>query len=244
VVFKLDVDKAMKNLLIFVSPLKSFYNWYEDLCKIQIETGLMMGWKKEDIILATNFDYEYMGVKSLVVPDNLYCVHRKRASKINVIYYLLENKIIKDLCWFHDFDAHQLQNLDEIENEISGYDMAMTDYGFSARSNTASFFFKPEDKDIMERTRSKVYRFKTNEETALDILKKGNINKINERCKMINHTYSLSGKTDGQFEAALAKSERPIKIININPRHRAIQERHKSHMSDELLAIFEKHEFI
>jgi len=233
----------MKNLLIFINPIKNFYAWYEALCKIQIENSLLLGWKKEDILLVTNFDYEYGGIKSLVVNDSLYCVPRRRASKINVIYYLLDNEIIKDLCWFHDFDAYQLQPFTEIESEIDGLDIAMTDYGWCTRSNTASFFFKPGAKDIMGRVRDTVYRYRTNEETSLDVLIRRNMNNINNRYKKLNCTYSLGGKRLSDHLLSLEKAIKPLKVININPRSGEFFERYRPFMSNELLSIFKRHGF-
>jgi hypothetical protein len=232
----------MKNLLIFVNPEKIFLKWYGPSCEIQIDNAFLMGWKKEDILLVTNFDYEYNGIKSLVVPDYLFCEHRRRASKINVIYYLLENKIIKDLCWFHDFDAHQLQSLDEIEAEIKGFDLAMTDYGYCVRPNSASFFFKPESKDIMGAAKYVYDKDKINEETAFDVLVRRNINNINERCKKLNITYSMGRKRQADYLISYERAIKPFKVVNINPRY-PIFEGFKPFMSKELLDIFKRHGF-
>ena len=62
----------MKNLLVYVSPNKQFDDEHKILAKIQIDNSLDLGWKKEDIILATNFDYEYRGIKSVIVDDNIF----------------------------------------------------------------------------------------------------------------------------------------------------------------------------
>lgn len=55
----------MKNLLIYIHPDRkfvgeSFSSETDVLPKIQIENSLKLGWKKEDILLVTNFPYEYM----------------------------------------------------------------------------------------------------------------------------------------------------------------------------------------
>jgi len=232
----------MKNLLIFINPAKKFLKWYGPSCEVQIENAFLMGWKKEDILLVTNFEYEYNGVKSLVVPDSLFCEHRRRASKINVICYLLENEIIKELCWFHDFDAHQVQLFTEIETEIEGFDMAMTDYGYCPRSNSASFFFKPESKDIMGALKYIYDKDRLNEETALDVLIKRNINNINSRYKKLNITYSMGRKREADYLISRERAIKPYKVININPRY-PIFEGFKPFMSKELLDIFKRHGF-
>lgn len=60
----------MKNLLVYINPKKRFSGEPLVLVKIQIDNSLDLGWKREDIILATNFSFEYNGIKSIVVSDN------------------------------------------------------------------------------------------------------------------------------------------------------------------------------
>jgi hypothetical protein len=52
----------MKNLLIYISPEHKFLPEYDKLVRIQIDNSLELGWKKEDIMLVTNFIFEYNGV--------------------------------------------------------------------------------------------------------------------------------------------------------------------------------------
>ncbi len=63
----------MKNLMLFVHPSKDFLEEQKTSIKIEIDNNLSLGWKREDIILATNFPYEYNGVKSLLVSSDNYC---------------------------------------------------------------------------------------------------------------------------------------------------------------------------
>ena len=49
----------MKQLLIYIGPTDKFDDEHEVLTKIQIDNSLDLGWKKEDILLVTNFPYEY-----------------------------------------------------------------------------------------------------------------------------------------------------------------------------------------
>ena len=59
----------MKNLLIFLDPAKKFIGEYSNLMKIQVDNSLSLGWSVNNIISATNFEYEYRGVRSIVVDD-------------------------------------------------------------------------------------------------------------------------------------------------------------------------------
>src|SRR3989344_3972047 len=112
-----EKQKGMKNLLVYISPDKTYLPEYAKMIEVQIDNSLLF-WNKEDIILFTNFPWEYHGIKALVGPDNLinesYATNERGIinSKINAIIYLLENKIIEQLTWFHDFDSFQLAPLD------------------------------------------------------------------------------------------------------------------------------------
>lgn len=102
----------MKNLPIFISPQKQFYDESLVSVKIQIDNSIDLGWKREDIILATNFNFEYNGVKSIVVSDHNYWLQDIRQSKHTTILELIGRRVINNLVntelyWFHDLDAYQ-----------------------------------------------------------------------------------------------------------------------------------------
>jgi hypothetical protein len=73
---------------------------------LQIENSLKMGWNKEDIILITNFPFEYMGVKSHVATD--ICNWSSFANKMVVINEMIKTGVINNNFWLHDCDAYQL----------------------------------------------------------------------------------------------------------------------------------------
>ena len=83
-----NCDNPMKNLMVFVGRTKGFYNDYGTQAKIQIDNSLDLGWRKEDIIFATNFDFEYRGVKSLIVSDDNFVSFSPEGSKITAILEL------------------------------------------------------------------------------------------------------------------------------------------------------------
>ena len=142
----------MKNLLIYISPTGSFDNDRPDLtdndagflAKVQIDNSFDLGWKKEDILLFTNFDYEYRGIKASVLKDVEFFERKPQASKINAIVKLFEKGLIKDkeLYWFHDLDAFQLHQITESEIGMANVDMALTDYGRNPRWSTGIIYFK------------------------------------------------------------------------------------------------------
>jgi len=218
----------MKNLLIFINP-KGLFNKNlkgepDILTKIQIDNSLDLGWKKEDILLVTNFDYEYNGVKALVVGDDNYCAFSITASKINAILTLFRQGVIeKDLYWFHDLDAFQLEEITESELELGSMDMGLTEYGKTTikplhdkRLSTGSIFFKQSTQDIFEWIKIKVYQYRCNEEVALLELTKLPKYKLSERIKRLDITYNLATRKR-QVSANYKVAAKPLKVIHFHP---------------------------
>ncbi len=190
----------MKNLMIFISPTGSFNNPhpaiandYGQCVKIQIENSLALGWKKEDIMLVTNFDFQYGEIKASVLKDVQFFDRKPQASKINAIVKLFENGMIEDgeIYWFHDLDAYQLQPLAEDEIDLSDADMALTDYGVLPRWSTGIIFFKKNSRDIFKAIQNVMYRYNINEEFALGKLTRGNDN-IASRVKKLDKSYNFT----------------------------------------------------
>ena len=226
----------MKNLMTYINPLKEFTTDYVDLVKVQIDNSLRT-WKPKDILLVTNFPYSYRGINSMIVPDDLFCNHRKRASKINVICYMMENQMIDDVCWFHDFDAYQASSFPKVI--LGKKDAAFTDYGFSEMWNTGSFFFTPEAKDIFELTRQTMNSKRVNEEIALQRLTSRNINNINERYLRLNNTYNLGRMRYNDL--TYGKAEKPIRVFHFHPRMTQLYEEVKPLLPEYLIEIFKNH---
>jgi hypothetical protein len=224
----------MKNLFIFVGPEKAFkdYHWgreNETLVKIDIDNSLALGWKKEDIMLVLNFDYEYRGVKSIVVPDSLFCDYAYTSTKIFTIIYLMEKGIIgDDWYWFHDFDAFQLEPITIEELELpKGVTFALTDYGKTVinefrdrRWSTGSIFFNKKAKWVFEMIRDKVVQYKnikaSNEEVMLLMLTNKNKGNINSAIKKINITYNVATRRR-DVPACWEMANKPLKVIHFHP---------------------------
>lgn len=213
----------MKNLLIYINPDKCFDKETEILAKIQIDNSLELGWKKEDILLITNFKYSYNGINIIVVNDNLFCSFYKYVSKINVIVYLFKMGLIKDdLYWFHDFDAFQNNIIEESELELEYVDVGFTDYGRKEIWNGGSFFFKKTSGDIFNWIKDEIYKRKEkrssyhnhSEEVALMYLTQNNINNINSRIKRLNITYNFGVR---KIKLCYEKAIKPLKILHFHP---------------------------
>ena len=57
--------------------------------------GLSLGRKGQDILLVTDFEYQYNGVKPFVIEGDIYYHFDLAASKIPVIVYLLSQGILE-----------------------------------------------------------------------------------------------------------------------------------------------------
>jgi hypothetical protein len=226
----------MKNLLIYIDPKRKFNAENSVYIEIQIENSLNY-WKKEDIMLVTNFPYEYMGVKSLVVPDNLFCEIDYKGSKMNTIVYLLENKLLNDMTWFHDTEAWQVAPLDfRLEKDI-----ALSDYGWSDKWNGGSTFFKPSALDIFKALRESIYNNKTDDERALVILTDYNFNNINDRIQRLNITYNVGKR---RVEENIERSDKPVKVFHFHPYRENLLDKFKDLLPDNLKKLmYEKNPF-
>lgn len=219
----------MKNLLIYLNPSKKFTentwaNESELLIKVQIDNSLALGWKPEDVILVTNFDYEYNGIKSMVVPDELFCSLKPTATKILVILHLFDKGLIgPDLYWYHDIDAFQLEKISKEELYLGNSPFALTDYGKTTinesrdrRWSTGTIFFTKESEFIFRLIKDKIYQYRANEEVALLALTRRNRGNMNAVIKKLNITYNLATRKR-DVSACYEIADKPLKVIHFHP---------------------------
>ena len=211
----------MKNLLIYVNPT-GFDEESEKLVKIQIDNSLELGWKKEDILLVTSFDYEYNGVKATVVEKG-YCPFKKENSKETTIVHLFEIGFIQnELYWCHDLDAYQLEPIIEEELGLDGLVAGFTDYGRKPMWQMGSFFFKREAEDIFRAVVERLapgldsQRRPRYDEYAMMDLTDNNINNINSRIKRLSNTYNFGMRRVG---FCYEKAEKPLKVLHFHPQY-------------------------
>lgn len=207
----------MKNLLIYINPNnKKFEGEYENAVKIQIENSLALGWKPKDIVLVTNFDYEYQGVKSLIIGDENYCEFFWPATKIYSIVALFRQGLIKkDLYWYHDFDCFQLNPF--VGDILEGASMGLTNYGRMPRLCSASMFFTEKAGDIFERIKEEVDNHQDGhrgeEEAIAKIINSEDGDDLKMRVKLLNLTYALH---KFNFWHCYCRSDKPIKAVHFH----------------------------
>ena len=178
----------MKNLLTYISPDKEFNKEHKMAVKIQIDNSLRLGWKRDDIMLVTNFPYEYNGVKSLIIEDAHYCEHFFPSTKIYVIAALFEKDLIgDDIYWYHDFDCFQLNPL--TDPKLGEADLGLTQYGRVTRLCSASMFFKKSAKDLFIGLKKTIVERQCGEEARIMDLNNSEV--TGHRVKRMNLTIAL-----------------------------------------------------
>lgn len=202
----------MKQLLIYTRSDRRFSKEVSKLVKIQIDNSLHLGWKRKDILLFTNFDFEYNDVCARVIPN--LCYEPDRTNKIPVIVYLLQNKLLPDdIIWYHDFDAYQEHpftiNLKK--------DLGLTGYGYKNQWNCGSFFFKLSAQDIIELWNSKITpRNRADEKCLIELTNSGVIPP--DRYESMNLTYNF-GQRLTEFPEVFASIEKPVKVWHFHPNY-------------------------
>ena len=253
--------------MIFISPTGSFNNPRVDLTandagqlvKVQIENSFALGWKKEDILLFTNFDFQYGEIKSEVLKNVEFFDRKPQVSKINAIIKLFEQGIIKkgETYWFHDLDAFQLELINPSEIKLKNNEIALTDFGNAKRFrgeerwNTGSIFFKLGSFDIFKQMKKVCYKKQCDEEEALGLLVIGD-NGIRKRVRKLNITYNFNGF---HLKSNYKKADKPIKMVHFHPYGKIRQlkverpidfflgqnELHMPLISERLIKIFKYH---
>ena len=130
----------MKNVLIYniVEDKKRYDNeLLFNYLRAQIDNSLNFGWKKEDIILGTNFDFKHRGVGNIKL--NNICEYNVFNNKWYGIQELMSNNILTDDFWFHDQDSWQISELEfpSFDGEIAG-----SIYVYTPEWNTCSMLLK------------------------------------------------------------------------------------------------------
>lgn len=120
---------------------ESLFNYF----RAQIDNSIKLGWEKEDIILGTNFEFEYNGVKSHMLTE--ICDW----SGFNNFWFgaleLVKKGIIADKFWLHDHDSWQIAPM-EFPN-FNGV-IAGVEYVGTREWNCGSIYFNENSLDILE----------------------------------------------------------------------------------------------
>lgn len=208
----------MKNLLTFVGPSKKFTPAQETLARIQIDNSCDLGWKKEDILLVTDFEWEYNGIRALVINQDVYYPFDLAAGKIPVIVHLLEQGLIEpeELYWSHDLDAYENFRIEEAELDLANFDLGLTHYTYKPEWQCGSLFFKQSSEDILklldQTTRARPHLSRNNEKTLTWLIKHNAIDP--KRYKRLNVTYNIMTKF---LQTIYPQANKPLKVLHFLP---------------------------
>jgi hypothetical protein len=202
---------TVKNLLTYISPERAFNAEHQVTAKVQIDNSLSLGWAPGDLLLVTNFPYEYNGVQARVIGDESFCRFCWPATKVYVIDYLFRaGEIEPDLYWYHDFDCFQLHPF--TDPVIERADIGMTNYGRVPRLCSASVFFKDTAGDIFARLKAEVARSHVNEEECMARLLALDAS-LKDRFELLNVTYAMNRANIRPNYAAATK---PLKAAHFH----------------------------
>lgn len=241
----------MKNLLIYTNP-EGFSDEVKVLVKIHIDNSLKLGWKRDDILLYTNFAYEYNGVPTHIVPSDLDLSWDRTSNKIFVIRYLLNNDLLEDdLYWYHDFDAFQNEYIHKDKLGIADASLGVTGYGYKDQLNGGSFFFTLKAKYTFntwcDRTVQR-RRTRADEKTLTDMMRDETL----QDYKLLNITYNFGMR---HTEMNYAKAMLPLRVLHFHPDYNDAMLPHPTKdcfmygknpmgiplMSKRLIKVFKKH---
>jgi hypothetical protein len=215
----------------------------EDLFRFlhcQIDISLHLGWKPEDIILGTNFDFEYRGVK------NHHLTNVCTWSGFNNFWFgaleLLRNGVIDDDFWLHDHDSWPIRkfNFPEYNGEIAGCEYIGTE-----QWNCASIYCKKSCADTLEYIVDTLMLNKevivSSDEIIISHLRA--YSPIKNELTSINTTYNV-GVTHGPLR--LAAATKPVNVLSFNPgveigRERLMTTGLYNEIPKDILEIYQKY---
>lgn len=238
----------MKNVLIY-NIINSKERYPKDTLvrtlQAQIDNSLQLGWKVGDIIIGTNFEFEYMGVKAHQL--NNVCEYNPFVNKWYGMLELMEKGILKEDFWFHDQDNWQLYPIEfpSFDGEIAG-----CTYVFTPEWNTASLFIKKSAIDILQYIKEFMdLNHELNlfsDENYIAILRAQT--EISSYLTTINNEYNVGiTKMEDRYNAA----NKPVKVIGVKPENKHDIEKLEGAnlvqarlLTDEILTIFSKYSLL
>lgn len=181
----------------------------------QIENSLEVGWKKEDIILVSNYVFDIEGISNVHTELNGSCL---TGSKLYGVKHVFDNNLDNgEIIWAHDLDVWQNTTLDL--PQIS--DMALSTYSSPKKLNGGSQFWTNKAKDILDVILSEIKEGDKREEPAINkVLHSG---KYEGRYTILNTTYNVGCSG---YVPRMLSAEKPIRCVHMNPFNRISWETH------------------
>lgn len=209
-----DIYKVQDSMR-FIARMKKYL-------ELQIENSLSLGWEKDDIIIISNFPYEYQGIASRVYELNKIC---PTGSKLFGILKILP---INDSIWLHDLDAWQNVFFEEPEFK----DMALCKYP-TKRLAGGSIFLRDSAKDLIEKVTNRIMEcnYPREERALFEVLSE------NDRVTFLDNTYNI-GVTG--FQERFKTAQLPARVVHFHPKrsHRDVVRPALSDRLAKVLSVF------
>ena len=201
---------GLKRLLVANKQTSSKSRYSDDrfntILNAQIENVLEVGWEREDIILLSNFDFEFMSIKATKMKFNEFCL---TGSKMWAIKWLFDNNKVDEIIYSADLDAWQNCWFDE--PEFSG-DIGACQYS-GPKWNGGSIFWKPTSKDIVYETIKRLLSSKSpKEEPILNQIFRSE--EYKDRISLLNSTWNVGCSG---FIPRFERSIKPIRVCHFHP---------------------------
>lgn len=185
------------------------------LLKAQIHNMINLGWKQSDIILLSNFDFEFMGVSAKIIKLNDFCLS---GSKMWATKWLFENNKIDDVVNSADIDTWP--NIFFPCPEFKT-DVACATYS-NPKFNGGNVFWRPGAIDIINEIVKRLEETKeAKEEPTLNRVFKSK--EFKNRVTILNYTYNVGCSG---FAPRYTRSIKPIHILHFHPQNSIAWEMH------------------
>lgn len=116
----------MKNVYCYWAPTGKIAEAHEFLLRLNVANSLRLGWTPEQILVYTNFPWEYKGTKALPLGDVNYdaSVWTKerwavQSFKVFFLKYAYEQGLMDDAWWYHDIDLFQMTTFFEPPQDLN-----------------------------------------------------------------------------------------------------------------------------
>jgi len=211
---------------------ESLFNFF----RCHIDWSLQLGWKKEDIVIGTNFDFEYNGVKNHELKD--VCWY----SGYNNFWYgaleLMKSGVITEDFWLHDHDswANRYFEFPKFDGEIGG-----CEYQGTSQWNCATIYLKKSCIDILEYIvdilRDNPDIPVSSDEEWIAFCRFNPRSEVREYFSSLDTRYNC-GIT--YFDKRYANATKPINVFSFRPDYETYRIA-EPYVDDGLKTIFKKH---
>lgn len=208
--------------------------------RAQIDWSIQLGWKKEDIIIGTNFDFEYNGVKNYQLTD--VCTY----SGYNNFWYgaleLMQNGVLNEDYWLHDQDSWPVRKFSfpKFNGEIAGCEYQATPYW-----NCSTIYLKKTSQFlleyIVELMRDNPNAPVSSDEEWIIFCRSHEQSEVKEYFSSLDTRYNC-GFT--HFDLRYKNATKPINVYGFKPDLERDYSVFKDHLSDDMVNIFKKHRLL